>query len=105
MKDLLRKTQRWLLLTVGLLIIGLGEQLLCMLLCEAVPNKWLRALIVMLVVGISYAMAAEVLAPRVHRSIRGVHGAVKPGRGLLAGIVGAILLLGATYLGYYFTYR
>jgi hypothetical protein len=103
--DLLRKLQRWLLLTVGLLLIGLGEELLSLLLQRAVPNLWLRALIIMLVVGIAYAMAAEVLAPRLHRSVRGVHGAVKPGKGLLAGIVGAILLLGAVYLGYYFTYK
>ncbi len=104
MSDLLRKTQRWLLLLVGLLGIGLGEEWLTILLQKGVPNKWLRALIIMLVVGIAYALAAEVLAPRLHKSLRKVHGAVKPGRGHLAGIAGAIVLLGAIYLGFYFTY-
>jgi len=105
MKDLLRKTQRWLLLLVGLLGIGLGEEWLTNLLQLSVPNRWLRALLIMMIVGIAYTMAAEVLAPRLHKSIRKVHGAVKPGRGYLAGIAGALVLLGVTYLGFYFTYK
>jgi hypothetical protein len=103
--DLLRKVQRWLLLLVGLLGIGLGEELLTNLLQISVPNRWLRALLIMLIVGIAYGLAAEVLAPRLNRSIRSVHGAVKPGRGVLAGIAAAIGLLVAIYLGFYFTYR
>ena len=104
MKDSVRKLQRWLLLVVSFLALGLGEEWVTSLLRGAGWSRWLKALIIMLVVGLAYALAAEVLAPYLHRSVRKMHGAVRPGHGLLAGMIGAVLLLVAVYLGYYFTF-
>jgi len=101
----MRRLERWLLLALGFVTIGLGEELLTAVLARRVGSPWLRALVIMVAVGIAYALAAEVFAPRIRKSIRKVHGAVKPGRGAAAGVVGAVLLLAAAYAGYYFTYR
>ena len=92
------------LLTVGFLSLGLGEEWLARFLQGRVINRWLMALAIMLVVGVAYTVAAEIVAPRLHRQIKKIHGAVKPGRGELAGIAGALILFGLVYLGYYFTY-
>ncbi len=100
-----RKLQRWLLLVVAFLSVGLGEEWLTnMLQAAGWRSRWLKALVIMLVVGVAYALAAEVLAPYLHKSVRKMHGAVKPGRGALAGVIGALALLAAVYLGYYFTF-
>ncbi|MHC4916130.1 MAG: hypothetical protein ACYTGB_11640, partial [Planctomycetota bacterium] len=101
----MRRLERWLLLALGFVSIGLGEELLTGVLEARVASPWARALVIMVVVGVAYTLAAEVLAPRVRKSIRKVHGAVKPGRGAAAGVIGAAVLLAAAYVGYYFTYR
>jgi uncharacterized membrane protein len=102
---MLRDVQKWLLLMVGFLLVGLGEELLTNLLQDKLSEPWSKALAIMLVVGVAYTLASEMLDPMIGRSVKRAHGALKPGRGALAGIVGALLLLGLVYLGYYFTYR
>jgi uncharacterized membrane protein len=103
----MQKIERWLLLIVSFTLVGLGEELVSRFLQANVPHSrpWSRALAIMLVVGVAYTFAAEMLDPKISRSVRSLHGAVKPGRGALAGVCGAAVLLGLVYLGYYFVYR
>jgi H+/Cl- antiporter ClcA len=103
----MQKIERWMLLLVSFTLVGLGEELVNRFLQANVSHSrpWSRALAIMVVVGIAYTLAAEVLSPQVSKSIRKVHEAVKPGRGGLAGICGAVVLLGLVYLGYFLVYR
>jgi hypothetical protein len=105
MSEVVRGLERWMLLTAGLLVIGLGEEWATELLRDWVGPPWKRALVIMVAVGMAYALAVEVLAPWIQKYVRRVHGAVKPGRGQLAGMLGAIVVVGLVYVGYYFTYR
>jgi hypothetical protein len=100
-----RLLQKWILLLSGFLILGLGAEYLTLFLQKFIHNKWALALSIMVVVGVVFTLAAEALSPTVDRSIKELHSTVKPGKGQLAGILAALLLLGGVYLAYYFTYK
>ncbi len=102
----MRAFQAWVLTAVCFLTLNLCSEWFARFVLER--SKTLGqaecAAIRMLVLGIVFAIAANLVRPGLLKWLRSVHGQVKPGRGAIAGVIGALLLLGAVYLGYYFTY-
>jgi len=103
----MRALQCWLLTAVSFLAMTLGSEWLARYLkSEAVGlGPAGRALFRMAVLGIGFWIAADLVRPYLQGYVKRLHGAVRPGRGAAAGVLGALLLMAAVYLGYYYTYR
>jgi hypothetical protein len=102
----MRAFQGWLLTVVCFLTMGLGSEWLARWLQGEVPamrHAW-QVLFRMAVLGVAFSIASDLIRPSVQGHIKRLHGAVRPGRGALAGALGALALLVAVYVGYYYTY-
>ncbi len=103
----MRAFQCWLLTVCGFLVLDLGSEHL---------QNWLqnssvrlghaqRALLLMLVSGIAFTLASDLLQPYLQKTIKKTHGMIRPSRGAAGSLIGALALLVAIYFGYYFTFR
>jgi multisubunit Na+/H+ antiporter MnhB subunit len=103
----MRAFQCWLLTAVGFLTMNLGSEWLARYLkSEAVGlGPAGRALFRMVVLGLAFAIAADLIHPYLQGYLKRLHGALRPGRGATAGVLGALALVAALYFGYYYTYR
>jgi hypothetical protein len=105
----MRAFQGWLLTTVCFLTMTLGTEWLGRWIQNegGVPtmNRAQHALFRMVVMGVAFSIASDLIHPHMQSYVKRLHGAVRPGRGVLAGVLGAVLLLAAVYAGYYFTYK
>lgn len=102
----MRAFQCWLLTTVCFLTMSLGSEWLSRWLKEAAPtmNHHQSTLFRILVLGIAFSIAANLVRPYLQSYVKRVHVAVRPGSGALAGIIGALILMVAVYFGFYYTY-
>jgi hypothetical protein len=103
----MRAFQGWLLTTICFLTMSLGSEWLSRWLQSEVPatNHAYKVLFRMAVLGVAFSIAADLIRPHMQAYVKRLHVAVRPGRGALGGLLGALALLVAVYFGYYFTYK
>jgi hypothetical protein len=102
----MRAVQGWLLTTICFLTMSLGSEWLSRWLQSEFPTSShaYKVLFRMAVLGVAFSIAADLIRPHVQSYVKRLHVAVRPGRGAMGGLLGALVLLAAVYCGYYCTY-